>query len=250
MLSVDSPFGILGKSLLIAALSEVHPKCWTLSKEAKPFQLSANCWHSGIYNNIRFCKCVQQSEIEEKKVENWLKKITENSQSRKKNIVFKMISLTWIIFVSCAVTGKSHLNQFIFLNGIFLINNSNFLYIWKILAKLKQNVRNFFTEIDNLLKKKFLIDVQGWYYNYCTVAKKNLYRYHSAKSDNWSFHTEKSQLKKSAKNNFFVIIILLKYLALCNKNHKCWSPLWELATLHLFWSVLLQVIGSLENPFV
>ena len=56
--------------------------------------------------------------------------------------------------------------------------------------------------------------------------------------------------KKSAKNNFFVIIILLKYLALCNKNHKCWSSLWELATLHLFWSVLLQVIGSLENPFV
>ena len=100
------------------------------------------------------------------------KKITENSQSRKKNIVFKMISLTWIIFVSCAVTGKSHLNQFIFLNGIFLINNSNFLYIWKILAKLKQNVKNFFTEIDNLLKKKFLIDVQGWYYNYCTVEKK------------------------------------------------------------------------------
>ena len=84
-----------------------------------------------------------------------------------------MISLTWIVFVSCAVTGKSHLNQLIFLNVIFLINNSNFLYIWKILAKLKQNVKNFFTEIDNLLKKKILIDVQGWYYNYCTDEKKS-----------------------------------------------------------------------------
>ena len=160
-----------------------------------------------------------------------------------------MISLTWIIFVSCAVTGKSHFNQFIFLNGIFLINNSNFLYIWKILAKLKQNVKNFFTEIDNLLKKKFWLMCKA---DIITIAllQKSLHRYHSAKSDNCSFHTEKSQLKKSAKNNIFVIIILLKYLALCNKNHKCWSPLWELATLHLFWSVLLQVIGSLENPFV
>ena len=161
-----------------------------------------------------------------------------------------MISLTWIIFVSCAVSGKSHFNQFIFLNGIFLINNSNFLYIWKILAKLKQNVKNFFTEIDNLLKKKFLIDVQGWYYNYCTVAKKVFIDIILLKVTTAVFTLRNHNWQKSAKNNFFVIIILLKYLALCNKNHKYWSPLWELATLHLFWSVLLQVIGSLENPFV
>ena len=35
------------------------------------------------------------------------------------------------------------------------------------------------------------------------LLQKSLHRYHSAKSDNCSFHTEKSQLKKSAKNNFF-----------------------------------------------
>ena len=52
------------------------------------------------------------------------------------------------------------------------------------------------------IEKKILIDVQGWYYNYCTVAKKSLHRYHSAKSDNCSFHIEKSQLKKVQRITF------------------------------------------------
>ena len=35
------------------------------------------------------------------------------------------------------------------------------------------------------------------------------------------FTLRNHNLQKNVNNNFFVIIILLKYLALCNKNHKC-----------------------------